>query len=56
MADRRLVENRSGLRVPVDIGRDMDEATFDAMVERGDLTPVDEKPAKRPAKSTKSDT
>ena len=50
MADRRLVKNRSGLEVFVDIDRDMDEATFDAMVERGDLTPVEKKPAKSQAK------
>lgn len=53
-ADRRLVENRSGLRVHVDVGRDMDEATFDAMVERGDLTPVvDEKPKAASKSSSK---
>lgn len=46
--DRRLVANRSGLEVQVDIGRDMDEATFDRMVEAGDLTPV-----KAAAKSSK---
>jgi hypothetical protein len=49
MADRRLVENKSGLRVLVDIDRDMDEATFDAMVKRGDLRPVDDKPVKKAA-------
>lgn len=53
MADRRLVENSSGYRVLVDVGRDMDEATFDAMVERGDLTPVSEPKAKPAAKQSK---
>ena len=48
MADRRLVKNRSGLEVFVDIDRDMDEATFDSLVKAGDLTPV-EKPAKKAA-------
>jgi hypothetical protein len=43
MADgRRIVTNRSGLEVPVDIGRDMDEATFNRMVASGDLTPVEQ--------------
>jgi hypothetical protein len=46
MSDRRLVVNRSGATVAVDIGRDMDEPTFDAMVERGDLTPVEPEPKK----------
>jgi len=50
MADRRLVKNRSGLRVLVDIDRDMDEATFDAMVARGDLTPVKDAPATKAKK------
>lgn len=50
MADRRLVKNKSGLEVLVDIDRDMDEATFDAMVKRGDLTPVEKKPAAKSAK------
>lgn len=51
MADRRYVTNRSGTRVGVDVGVDMDEATFDAMVERGDLTPEPEpmKAAAKPA-------
>jgi hypothetical protein len=39
-ADRRLVKNRSGLTVAVDIGPDMDEATFDRLVEAGELEPV----------------
>lgn len=47
-AERRLVKNRSGLEVYVDLDRDMDEATFDRLVAAGDLTPV-EKP-----KTTKS--
>lgn len=48
MGDRRvLVRNTSGLEVPVDIGRDMDEATFDRMVANGELTPV---PAPKPRK------
>ncbi len=42
MSDRRLVRNRSGCLVAIDIDRDMDEPTFDAMVERGDLTPEPE--------------
>ena len=42
MAERRLVVNGSGTTVGIDVGVDMDEATFDAMVERGDLTPVQE--------------
>ena len=46
---REYVVNRSGTRVGVDVGRDMDRATFDAMVERGDLTPV-----KEPSKSKSS--
>jgi len=50
MADRRLVKNRSGLRVLVDIDRDMDEATFDALVERGELTPVKDAPAAKKSK------
>ena len=40
MGDRRLAKNRAGLTVAVDIGTDMDEATFDRLVEAGDLTPV----------------
>lgn len=40
MADRRLVKNRAGLTVAVDLGTDMDERTFDRLVEAGDLTPV----------------
>lgn len=40
MADRELVVNRSGLTVAIDIGRDMSRAAFEAMVARGDLTPV----------------
>lgn len=49
MADRRWVRNRSGLEVPVDIDRDMDEVTFDQMVESGDLTVVDKAAAKKPS-------
>lgn len=52
-ADRRHVRGRGGAEVWVDIDRDMDEATFDAMVKRGDLTPIEEKkPAKTAAKSS----
>lgn len=46
---RRYVLNGSGVRVGVDVGRDMDQATFDSMVERGELTPV-----KEPSKSKSS--
>lgn len=48
---RQYVVNRSGVRVGVDVGRDMDQQTFDSLVERGDLTPVkdDERPAKKAA-------
>jgi len=55
MADRELVRNRAGLTVAVDIGRDMSRPAFDAMVARGDLTPVkDEKPAPAPAAAKSS--
>lgn len=47
---RRLVRNRSGLEVHVDIDRDMDEATFDRMVAAGDLTPVEESKPRASAK------
>lgn len=50
MADRELVTNSSGLTVAVDIGRDMDRKTFDAMVERGDLKPAEKKSAKSKGK------
>lgn len=50
MADRRLARNRHGVLVGVDLGRDMDEATFDRLVESGDLTP---EPSKAKRKSEK---
>lgn len=50
MGDRRYVLNKSGQRVGVDLGRDMDEKTFDALVAAGDLTPEPEKPAPKLAK------
>lgn len=40
--ERRLVTNRSGLEVWIDIDRDMDERTFDRLVGTGDLTPVEQ--------------
>lgn len=45
MGDRRFVLNKSGIRVGVDVGRDMDEKTFDALVAAGDLKPEPEKKA-----------
>jgi hypothetical protein len=48
---REYVTNSAGLRVGVDVGRDMDRATFDSLVERGDLTPVKQSSSK--SKSSK---
>lgn len=42
MGERRFVRGGGGAEVWVDIDRDMDQATFDAMVERGELTPIEE--------------
>lgn len=53
MGDRRFVLNKSGIRVGVDVGRDMDEKTFDALVESGDLTPEPEKKSARKSDGTK---
>lgn len=53
MADRRLVTNRHGLKVAVDLGRDMDESTFDHLVEAGDLTPVKPESKSTPKVSSK---
>jgi len=50
MSERRLVKNQSGTLVGVDVGVDMDEATFDALVERGELTPVKDAPAAKKSK------
>lgn len=52
MGDRELVVNRCGLTVAIDIGRDMSRPAFDAMVARGDLTPVPGGKPVPPAKAT----
>ena len=49
--ERRKVRGLGGNVVWVDIDRDMDQRTFDAMVERGDLTVLDE-PKAKPGPST----
>lgn len=51
MSERRLVRGNGGAEVWVDIDRDMDQATFDAMVDRGELTPIDapKKPTAKPS-------
>lgn len=49
MGDRRYAVNRAGIRVGVDVGTDMDEATFEKLVADGDLTLEEKKPAKKSA-------
>jgi hypothetical protein len=49
MGERRWVRGEGGLVVPIDIDRDVDQATFDSKVERGDWEEV----ADPTAKSTK---
>lgn len=43
--ERVYAVNRAKLTVGIDIGRDMDQKTFDRLVAAGDLTPV--KPGKK---------
>jgi hypothetical protein len=44
--ERRKIRGQGGAVVYMDIGRDCDQRTFDAMVERGEWVIVEDEPTK----------